>query len=79
MSFIGPRPLLLEYLPLYSIEQMKRHSVVPGISGYAQINGRNLISWEEKFKLIYIFEHQSFFLDIKILILTFKNVLLAKE
>ena len=79
MSFIGPRPLLLEYLPLYSIEQMKRHSVVPGISGYAQINGRNLISWEEKFKLdLYYVEHQSFFLDIKILILTFKNVLLAK-
>lgn len=79
MSFIGPRPLLLEYLPLYSLEQMKRHNVVPGISGYAQVNGRNLISWKEKFKLdLYYVEHQSFFLDLKILILTFKNVLLAK-
>ena len=79
MSFIGPRPLLLEYLPLYNFEQMKRHNVVPGISGYAQVNGRNLISWKEKFKLdLYYVEHQSFFLDLKILILTFKNVLLAK-
>ena len=79
MSFIGPRPLLLEYLPLYSLEQMKRHNVVPGISGYAQVNGRNLISWKEKFKLdLYYVEHQSFFLDLKILILTFKNVLVAK-
>ena len=79
MSFIGPRPLLLEYLPLYSLEQMKRHNVVPGVSGYAQVNGRNLISWKEKFKLdLYYVEHQSFFLDLKILILTFKNVLLAK-
>ena len=79
MSFIGPRPLLLEYLPLYSSEQMKRHNVIPGISGYAQVNGRNLISWKEKFKLdLYYVENQSFFLDLKILILTFKNVLLAK-
>ena len=79
MSFVGPRPLLIEYLPLYSSEQMKRHEVVPGISGYAQVNGRNLISWEEKFKLdVYYVENQSFFLDLKILILTFKNVLLAK-
>ena len=78
MSFIGPRPLLLEYLPLYSLEQMKRHNVVPGISGYAQVNGRNLISWKEKFKLdLYYVEHQSFFLDLKILILTFKNVFTA--
>ena len=79
MSFIGPRPLLLEYLPLYSSEQIKRHNVIPGISGYAQVNGRNLISWKEKFKLdLYYVEHQSFFLDLKILILTFKNVLVAK-
>ena len=78
MSFIGPRPLLLEYIPLYSSEQMKRHNVIPGISGYAQVNGRNLISWKEKFKLdLYYVENQSFFLDLKILILTFKNVLTA--
>ena len=78
MSFIGPRPLLLEYLPLYSDEQMKRHNVIPGISGYAQVNGRNLISWKEKFKLdLYYVENQSFFLDFKILVLTLKNVLTA--
>jgi undecaprenyl phosphate N,N'-diacetylbacillosamine 1-phosphate transferase len=78
MSFIGPRPLLLEYLPLYTFEQMKRHDVIPGISGYAQVNGRNLISWKEKFKLdLYYVENQSFFLDLKILILTFKNVFSA--
>ena len=78
MSFIGPRPLLLDYLPLYSFEQMKRHNVIPGISGYAQVNGRNLISWKEKFKLdLYYVENQGFFLDLKILILTFKNVLTA--
>ena len=78
MSFIGPRPLLLEYIPYYSVDQMKRHNVVPGISGYAQINGRNLISWEEKFKLdLYYVENQSFILDLKILILTFINVFKA--
>ena len=78
MSFIGPRPLLLEYLPLYSDEQMKRHNVIPGISGYAQVNGRNLISWKEKFKLdLYYVENQSFFLDFKIVVLTLKNVLTA--
>ncbi len=78
MSFIGPRPLLSEYLPLYSIEQMERHNVIPGISGYAQVNGRNLISWKEKFKLdLYYVKNQSFFLDFKILILTFKNVFTA--
>ena len=78
MSFIGPRPLLSEYLPLYSVEQMKRHNVIPGISGYAQVNGRNLISWKEKFKLdLYYVENLSFFLDFKILILTFKNVFTA--
>ena len=79
MSFIGPRPLLLEYLSLYSLEQMKRHNVVPGLSGYAQVNGRNLISGKEKFKLdLYYVEHQSFFLDLKILILTFKYVFKAE-
>jgi lipopolysaccharide/colanic/teichoic acid biosynthesis glycosyltransferase len=75
MSFVGPRPLLMEYLPLYSKEQMKRHNVKPGITGWAQINGRNAISWEEKFKLdVWYVENQSFWLDIKILILTVKKV-----
>ena len=75
MSFIGPRPLLVEYLPLYNSEQIKRHKVLPGISGYAQVNGRNSISWNEKFKLdVYYVRNQSFFLDLKILILTIKRV-----
>ena len=70
--------LLLEYLPLYNDEQMKRHDVIPGISGYAQVNGRNLITWKEKFKLdLYYVENQSLFLDLKILMLTFKEVLIA--
>ena len=78
MSFVGPRPLLLEYLPLYNVDQMKRHNVLPGISGYAQVNGRNLISWKEKFKLdLYYVENQSFFLDLKIIIMTFIRVFKA--
>ena len=78
MSFIGPRPLLLEYISLYSVEQMKRHNVIPGISGYAQVNGRNSITWEEKFKLdLFYVENQGLFLDLKILILTFKRVFTA--
>tara|TARA_B100001989_G_C24419069_1_gene403074 strand:+ start:24 stop:443 length:420 start_codon:yes stop_codon:yes gene_type:complete len=76
MSFVGPRPLLIEYLSLYTREQMKRHNVLPGISGYAQVNGRNSITWKEKFNLdIQYVENQSFFLDIKILILTIIKVL----
>lgn len=75
MSLVGPRPLLVEYLPLYSKEQSKRHKVRPGITGWAQVNGRNAISWEEKFKLdVWYVENQSFWLDIKILILTVKKV-----
>jgi lipopolysaccharide/colanic/teichoic acid biosynthesis glycosyltransferase len=75
MSLVGPRPLLVEYLPLYSKEQAKRHHVRPGITGWAQVNGRNAISWEEKFRLdVWYVENQSFWLDIKILFLTIKKV-----
>lgn len=77
MSLVGPRPLLMEYLPLYNVEQAKRHNVRPGITGYAQINGRNTIGWEEKFKLdTWYVEHQSFWLDIKILLQTVKKVVI---
>ena len=76
MSFIGPRPLLVEYLPLYSPEQMRRHDVLPGISGWAQVNGRNEISWDQKFERdVYYVDHISFPLDLKILFMTIKNVL----
>jgi lipopolysaccharide/colanic/teichoic acid biosynthesis glycosyltransferase len=79
MSMIGPRPLLMKYLPLYSKEQSRRHEVKPGISGWAQVNGRNAISWEEKFKLdVYYVQHQSFSLDLKILFLTIINILQRK-
>jgi len=75
MSLVGPRPLLVEYLPLYSKEQARRHEVRPGITGWAQVNGRNAISWEEKFKLdVWYVDNQSFWLDIKILFLTVKKV-----
>lgn len=80
MSFVGPRPLLPEYLPLYSEEQNKRHQVKPGITGWAQVNGRNALSWQEKFKLdVYYRENQSFFLDLKILIKTVGKVILPKD
>jgi lipopolysaccharide/colanic/teichoic acid biosynthesis glycosyltransferase len=79
MSLVGPRPLLVEYLPLYSSEQAKRHNVRPGITGWAQINGRNAISWHDKFKFdVWYVENQSFWLDIKILFLTVKKVV-AKD
>jgi lipopolysaccharide/colanic/teichoic acid biosynthesis glycosyltransferase len=75
MSLVGPRPLLVEYLPLYNEEQVKRHNVRPGITGWAQVNGRNAISWEEKFKFdVWYVENRTFWLDIKILFLTVKKV-----
>ena len=76
MSLVGPRPLLMEYLPLYSKEQARRHEVRPGVTGWAQVNGRNAISWEEKFELdVWYVDHQSLWLDVKILWLTVKKVL----
>lgn len=76
MSFVGPRPLLIEYIPLYSEFQSRRHEVRPGITGWAQVNGRNAISWEEKFKLdVWYVDNYSLSLDIKILYLTFLKVL----
>ena len=80
MSFIGPRPLLCEYLPLYNTEQMRRHEVRPGITGWAQVNGRNAISWEEKFRYdVYYVDNMSLSLDVKILLKTVKNVLLHSD
>lgn len=79
MSLVGPRPLLMEYLPLYSPEQTRRHEVRPGITGWAQVNGRNAISWEDKFKLdVWYVDHRSLWLDIKILWLTVKKVLVRE-
>jgi len=75
MSFIGPRPLLKEYLELYSPEQMRRHDVLPGISGWAQVNGRNTLTWDEKFAYdVYYVDHYSFKMDLKIFIKTIENV-----
>lgn len=79
MSIVGPRPLLMEYLPLYSVEQMRRHEVLPGITGWAQVNGRNALSWEDRFRLdIWYVDHRSFWLDMKILWLTARKVLIRE-
>ncbi len=76
MSLVGPRPLLMEYLPLYTAEQAKRHQVRPGVTGWAQVNGRNALRWDEKFRLdVWYVEHRSFALDLRILLLTIKKVL----
>lgn len=76
MSLVGPRPLLMEYLPLYSREQYRRHEVRPGVTGWAQVNGRNAISWEEKFKLdVWYLDNRSLWLDLKIIYMTVKKVL----
>ncbi|MGE7110724.1 sugar transferase [Lysinibacillus sp. NPDC047702] len=79
MSFVGPRPLLVEYLPLYNERQARRHEVRPGITGWAQVNGRNAISWEQKFEYdVWYVENQSLWLDFKILILTVKKVFVSE-
>lgn len=80
MAFIGPRPLLIKYLPLYSEEQHRRHEVRPGMSGWAQVHGRNNITWTEKFKLdVWYVDHCSLWVDIKVIFLTIKKVLSSKD
>jgi lipopolysaccharide/colanic/teichoic acid biosynthesis glycosyltransferase len=80
MSLVGPRPLLPEYLPLYTVQQMRRHEVKPGITGWAQVNGRNAISWEEKFELdVWYVDNRSFLLDLKILCMTVWQVVARRH
>ncbi|MDD5585705.1 MAG: sugar transferase [Alphaproteobacteria bacterium] len=80
MSLVGPRPLLMEYLPLYSPEQARRHEARPGVTGWAQVNGRNALTWEDRFKLdVWYVENRSFWLDLKILLMTVMKVLMRKD
>lgn len=80
MSLVGPRPLLMEYLPLYSPQQARRHEVRPGLTGWAQVNGRNAISWDDKFKLdLWYVNHRSILLDIRIILLTLKKVIMRDD
>jgi lipopolysaccharide/colanic/teichoic acid biosynthesis glycosyltransferase len=79
MSLVGPRPLLMEYLPLYSPEQLRRHEVRPGITGWAQVNGRNAVGWDERFRLdVWYVDHRSMWLDLRILWMTVKKVLVRE-
>lgn len=79
MSLVGPRPLLMEYLPLYSAEQNRRHHTRPGVTGWAQVNGRNALSWDEKFKLdVWYVDNRSFRLDLKIIFMTIKKVVVKE-
>lgn len=79
MSLVGPRPLLMEYLPLYSAEQARRHEVRPGVTGWAQVNGRNAVSWDEKFAMdVWYVEHRSLWLDLRILALTVRKVVVRE-
>lgn len=79
MSLVGPRPLLMEYLPLYTPEQARRHEVRPGITGWAQVNGRNALSWEERFALdVWYVDNRSFWLDLRILLMTIRKVLMRE-
>lgn len=80
MSLVGPRPLLMQYIPLYNQEQARRHEVKPGVTGWAQVNGRNAINWQQKFNLdVWYVDNRSLFLDIKILLLTIKKVLVKED
>lgn len=80
MSVVGPRPLLVEYIPLYNSKQIRRAEVRPGLSGWAQVNGRNTVTWEDKFEMdVYYVDHYSFFMDVKIIFMTFINAFIKRD